>query len=243
MTLSTVWRTPGIGRSPRASAATRRARDPRVPRHIASPSSARTSSRWRPPSGGNASTSSGTTGVARSHGRSRVTIRSPWCRSPPSRRPTPPRCATRCAARSSACAWRTSPCFACRSSPSHSSKPAADSSPSRCSRRPDSARRTRIATSRRCARSARPDALNWYRALGTERGHSAPVSVPVLHVWGDHDPVFTREATELSAEHCTGDYHLLELEGGSHWIPDEHWADVADVFLDHLAANPIDSPA
>ena len=83
--------------------------------------------------------------------------------------------------------------------------------------------------------------LNWYRALGTERGHAAPVSAPVLHVWGDHDPVFTREATDLSAEHCTGDYHLLELEGGSHWIPDEHWADVADVFLDHLAANPVDA--
>lgn len=83
--------------------------------------------------------------------------------------------------------------------------------------------------------------LNWYRALGTERGHSAPVAVPVLHVWGDHDPVFTREATELTAQHCTGEYHLLELEGGSHWIPDEHWADVADLFLEHLAANPINA--
>jgi pimeloyl-ACP methyl ester carboxylesterase len=82
-------------------------------------------------------------------------------------------------------------------------------------------------------------ALNWYRARGTARRHSAPVAVPVLHVWGDHDPVFTREATELTAEHCTGDYHLLELEGGSHWIPDEHWADVADLFLEHIAANPV----
>lgn len=82
-------------------------------------------------------------------------------------------------------------------------------------------------------------ALNWYRALGTEPGHAAPVSVPVLHAWGDQDPVFTREATELSADHCTGDYHLLELEGGSHWIPDEHWGDVADLFLEHLAANPV----
>ena len=81
-------------------------------------------------------------------------------------------------------------------------------------------------------------ALNWYRALGTERGHSAPVSVPVLHVWGDQDPVFTREATDLTAEHCTRDYQLLELEGGSHWIPDEHWSDVEDLFLDHLAADP-----
>jgi pimeloyl-ACP methyl ester carboxylesterase len=83
--------------------------------------------------------------------------------------------------------------------------------------------------------------LNWYRAIGTERGHSAPVAVPVLHVWGDRDPVFTREATELTAQYCTGEYHLLELEGGSHWIPDEHWSDVADLFLEHLAANPINA--
>lgn len=82
-------------------------------------------------------------------------------------------------------------------------------------------------------------AFNWYRAMGAERVPSGPVSIPVLHIWGDHEPVFTREATELTAKHCTGDYHLLELEGGSHWIPDEHWDDVADVVLDHLAANPI----
>jgi pimeloyl-ACP methyl ester carboxylesterase len=83
-------------------------------------------------------------------------------------------------------------------------------------------------------------ALNWYRALGTEPVHSEPVEVSVLHIWGDREPVFTREATELTAEHCTGDYHLLELEGGSHWIPDEHWDDVADLVLEHLAANRID---
>jgi len=80
--------------------------------------------------------------------------------------------------------------------------------------------------------------LNWYRALGTERSHAAPVSIPVLHIWGDQDPVFTREATDRSAEHCTGDYHLVELEGGSHWIPDEHWGDVADLLLAHVTANP-----
>jgi pimeloyl-ACP methyl ester carboxylesterase len=82
-------------------------------------------------------------------------------------------------------------------------------------------------------------ALNWYRALGLDRRHTAPVAQPVLHIWGDQDPVFTREATELTAEHCTGEYHLLELDGGSHWIPDEHWSDVADVVLDHLATHPI----
>jgi pimeloyl-ACP methyl ester carboxylesterase len=82
-------------------------------------------------------------------------------------------------------------------------------------------------------------ALNWYRALGTEPIHAEPVSIPVLHIWGDRDSAFTREATELTAEYCTGDYHLLELDGGSHWIPDEHWDDVSDVVLEHLAASPI----
>jgi pimeloyl-ACP methyl ester carboxylesterase len=84
-------------------------------------------------------------------------------------------------------------------------------------------------------------ALNWYRALGTEPAHAEPVEVPVLHIWSDGDPVFTREATELTAEYCTGDYHLLELDGGSHWIPDEHWDDAADVVLEHLVANPADA--
>jgi pimeloyl-ACP methyl ester carboxylesterase len=81
-------------------------------------------------------------------------------------------------------------------------------------------------------------ALNWYRALGTERAHADPVAIPVLHVWSDGDPAFTRESTNLTAEHCTGDYHLLELEGASHWIPDEHWDAVSDVVLEQLAAHP-----
>jgi pimeloyl-ACP methyl ester carboxylesterase len=81
-------------------------------------------------------------------------------------------------------------------------------------------------------------ALNWYRARGTEPIHAEPVAVPVLHIWSDRDPAFTREATELTAGHCTGDYHLLELQGGSHWIPDEHWADAADLVLEHLVTHP-----
>jgi pimeloyl-ACP methyl ester carboxylesterase len=81
-------------------------------------------------------------------------------------------------------------------------------------------------------------ALNWYRALGMEPAHFQPVKVPVLYVWGDRDPVFTREAAELTAEYCTGDYHLLELDGGSHWIPEQQWDDVADVVLEHLTSHP-----
>jgi pimeloyl-ACP methyl ester carboxylesterase len=81
--------------------------------------------------------------------------------------------------------------------------------------------------------------LNWYRAIG--RGAPArprDVSTPTLYIWSDGDPVFTREAAELTADHVTGPYHLVELEGGSHWIPDQHWDDVADLVLAHLRENP-----
>ena len=87
-------------------------------------------------------------------------------------------------------------------------------------------------------------ALNWYRALA--RGalrRRPPVVVPTLHVWGDHDVAFGREATELTAEHVEGEYHLVELEGGTHWIPEQHWDDIQDLVVEHLQSNPITKPA
>jgi pimeloyl-ACP methyl ester carboxylesterase len=79
-------------------------------------------------------------------------------------------------------------------------------------------------------------ALNWYRAIGRgSRAAAGPVAVSTLHVWGDHDLAFTRAATELTEQHVTGPYHLVELTGASHWIPDEHWEDIEDLVLEHLA--------
>ena len=40
-----------------------------------------------------------------------------------------------------------------------------------------------------------------------------------------------------SSRFCCVPLDVLELDGGSHWIPDEHWADVSDVVLEHLAAH------
>jgi pimeloyl-ACP methyl ester carboxylesterase len=87
-------------------------------------------------------------------------------------------------------------------------------------------------------------ALNWYRAgsRGALR-RRPPVEVPTLHIWGDRDVAFTREAIDLSAEHVEGPYHLVELTGGSHWIPDEHWEDVDDLVLEHLTSHPIHAAA
>ncbi len=82
-------------------------------------------------------------------------------------------------------------------------------------------------------------ALNWYRAIGRTTGQQlARVDVPTLFIWGDRDVAFGREAAELTEEHVGAAYHLVELDGASHWIPDQHWGDVADLVLEHLAENP-----
>lgn len=81
--------------------------------------------------------------------------------------------------------------------------------------------------------------LNWYRAL--RRGalpRVKQVSVPTLYVWGTHDVAFGREAAELTERHVSGPYHFMELQGATHWIPDLHWDDIADVVLGHIRDAP-----
>ena len=79
-------------------------------------------------------------------------------------------------------------------------------------------------------------ALNWYRVLGSSRrGAPSAIAVNTLHVWGDKDVAFTRAATERTAEFVDAPYHLVELAGGNHWIPDEHWGDIEDLVIEHLA--------
>ena len=65
-------------------------------------------------------------------------------------------------------------------------------------------------------------ALNWYRAtrFGMATG-VPPVEVPVVYVWSTADAAISRDAAELCVEHVAGPYRFVELEGVSHWIPDE----------------------
>jgi pimeloyl-ACP methyl ester carboxylesterase len=77
--------------------------------------------------------------------------------------------------------------------------------------------------------------LNWYRAVerGTA-GATGPVEVPTMYVWGDGDVAVTREAAELTEQHVHAPYHFVELDGASHWIPDQHWDDITDLVTAHL---------
>ena len=78
--------------------------------------------------------------------------------------------------------------------------------------------------------------LNWYRALRLrgERVPSDEVTAPTLYVWGSKDVAFGREAAEATEEFVSGEYHFVDLEGASHWIPDLYWDDIADLVLGHL---------
>jgi pimeloyl-ACP methyl ester carboxylesterase len=75
-------------------------------------------------------------------------------------------------------------------------------------------------------------ALNYYRAnLSGDKAWAslAPdevkVSVPTVLLWGDQDPALGRRSAEETADHMTGDYRLVVLEGAGHWLqferPDE----------------------
>lgn len=80
--------------------------------------------------------------------------------------------------------------------------------------------------------------LNWYRALrlpSDQRPGRDPV--PTMYVWGDRDAPIGREAAEDTANHVDGPYHFVELDGGTHWIPDLHWDEIDDLVLDHVTAN------
>ncbi len=78
-------------------------------------------------------------------------------------------------------------------------------------------------------------ALNWYRALdmGALRG-LGPVSVPTLYVWSTEDMAIGREGAEGTAAFATGAYRFVELEGVSHWIPEDVPEEFNRLLLDHL---------
>lgn len=78
-------------------------------------------------------------------------------------------------------------------------------------------------------------ALNWYRAtVPTETAAVPDVTVPTTFVWSTGDPAIGRFAAEHCAQHVTGPYRFVELDGISHWIPDQAPDALADAVLDRL---------
>jgi pimeloyl-ACP methyl ester carboxylesterase len=71
--------------------------------------------------------------------------------------------------------------------------------------------------------------VNWYRAVPfSARRPVGKVDVPTVYVWSDRDAYLGRWAAEHTAAWVTGPYRLVEIAGGSHWIPEEHPDRLAD---------------
>jgi pimeloyl-ACP methyl ester carboxylesterase len=76
--------------------------------------------------------------------------------------------------------------------------------------------------------------INWYRAARHSGVRAHRVEVPTTYVWGSRDPFLGRVAAELTAEHVTGDYELVELDAG-HWLPETRDAEAAAAILRRVA--------
>jgi pimeloyl-ACP methyl ester carboxylesterase len=83
-------------------------------------------------------------------------------------------------------------------------------------------------------------ALNWYRAIDPKDSLALPaVTVPTTFVWSTADIAIGRAAAERCAEYVTADYRFVELEGISHWIPDQAPEALARAVADRVrSVNP-----
>jgi len=70
-------------------------------------------------------------------------------------------------------------------------------------------------------RPALTAALAWYRAMTAALADTPAVSVPTTFVWSDGDWAIGRTSAEACGQHVTGPFRFVELNGVSHWIPEE----------------------
>jgi pimeloyl-ACP methyl ester carboxylesterase len=80
-------------------------------------------------------------------------------------------------------------------------------------------------------RDALDSAMNWYRAAaaggdGLRAVDTPDVVVPVLYLWGTADQSVGRVAAELTAEHVTGPYRFVAIDGAGHFLTDDLGAPV-----------------
>lgn len=82
-------------------------------------------------------------------------------------------------------------------------------------------------------------AIEWYRAgSSTFRNSSAaPVTMPMMYVWGSSDATVGRHAAEATARYAKGPFRFVEVPGAGHFLTDEVPARVSELLVEHLTAN------
>jgi pimeloyl-ACP methyl ester carboxylesterase len=78
--------------------------------------------------------------------------------------------------------------------------------------------------------------LNWYRAMPFSlREPAGRVRVPTVFAWGNRDRFVSRAAARLCGHYVTGPYRFAELDGASHWLPEQAPDQVAALLTEHFA--------
>jgi pimeloyl-ACP methyl ester carboxylesterase len=83
-------------------------------------------------------------------------------------------------------------------------------------------------------REALTGAIAWYRAMTAALADLPSVSVPTTYVWSDGDWAIGRASAEACEEHMTGPFAFVELDGISHWIPEEAPGPLAEAILERV---------
>jgi pimeloyl-ACP methyl ester carboxylesterase len=79
--------------------------------------------------------------------------------------------------------------------------------------------------------------LNWYRAMPfSVREPAGPVRVPTVFAWGNRDRFVCPAAAALCGRYVTGPYHHAQLDGTTHWLPEQAPDQVASLLTGHLTA-------
>ena len=85
-------------------------------------------------------------------------------------------------------------------------------------------------------------ALNWYRGIPFAlRPALGRISVPTTFIWGSKDFALARAAVDLTADHVSGPYELVELDAG-HWLPETEPDAVAAGILARVRSAPAPTP-
>jgi pimeloyl-ACP methyl ester carboxylesterase len=81
--------------------------------------------------------------------------------------------------------------------------------------------------------------ISWYRALFQTRNLTQQrliVKRPALLIWGDNDFALTTQTAEWSRDYIPG-LQIKYIHGGSHWIQQEHPAEVNQYLLEFLRSE------
>jgi pimeloyl-ACP methyl ester carboxylesterase len=82
--------------------------------------------------------------------------------------------------------------------------------------------------------------LGAYRSMVTLRPSAIPgrVTVPTTFVWSDGDPAISRKSAVMTEQFVDADYTFEVMAGVSHWIPELHPAELAEIIAGRSGLRP-----